>query len=546
MSVNLINEKDLNAYLTDIIYRGQKMETFTAGNFQSEGFVRAHKDAIIRSMLTQWMKTRMRAYLSSNEKVPYLKPVSYSETLPAWAKNCLAEGKSIFTFSAKNFPAQLQNKIIQTSDFLYNVAENYVNKVLAQAKNKGTPPKLRIDCLKTNNEYDSFEKAFNAAQKWHEVMAYKAGKQKKDDILRRKAEKGTVFYKQITEDMSIFQLKTPAALDFESEYMGHCVGKGGYDADVKRGKIKIFSLRDAQGLPHATLEVRDNTVRQCKGKADRAPNAKYMPYLQMFLKMEKLKVDTDFKNLGLLEQHGKYYNIWNLPDDFIVEGDFDISDMGLTQLPDLSKVSVEGHFICSSNRLKQLTGSPKYVGGNFICYDNQLENLEGSPETVMGNFVFDDNPIVSLTGAPLYVAGDFRCAGMGLTSLKGCPKKIGCSFLCQNNLLTSLAGAPVEVGLDFVCDNNLLTDLYGAPEKVGRNFFCNKNKLTTLMGAPRHIGDSMFCGANLLTEDSAAPEYIRFNYRYIIDLPENVSLEKMLQNGKKITLAKFISKEREN
>lgn len=43
------------------------------------------------------------------------------------------------------------------------------------------------------------------------------------------------------------------ALKYEGEQMGHCVG--GYCPDVMEGRSRIFSLRDAKGRPHVTIEV---------------------------------------------------------------------------------------------------------------------------------------------------------------------------------------------------------------------------------------------------------------------------------------------------
>ena len=43
------------------------------------------------------------------------------------------------------------------------------------------------------------------------------------------------------------------ALKYEGDTMGHCVG--GYCPDVTSGKSQIFSLRDAKGRPHVTVEV---------------------------------------------------------------------------------------------------------------------------------------------------------------------------------------------------------------------------------------------------------------------------------------------------
>lgn len=53
MSANIVNGKDLDNYIKDVIYRGQEQEVFSNGNFNSIDFVEHHKDAIVRSMLYQ-------------------------------------------------------------------------------------------------------------------------------------------------------------------------------------------------------------------------------------------------------------------------------------------------------------------------------------------------------------------------------------------------------------------------------------------------------------------------------------------------------------
>jgi hypothetical protein len=49
------------------------------------------------------------------------------------------------------------------------------------------------------------------------------------------------------------------ALKYEGDTMGHCVG--GYCPDVEAGRSRIFSLRDAKGEPHVTIETRPNQAR---------------------------------------------------------------------------------------------------------------------------------------------------------------------------------------------------------------------------------------------------------------------------------------------
>ena len=77
-------------------------------------------------------------------------------------------------------------------------------------------------------------------------------------------------------------------------------------------------------------------------------------------------------------QDGRKYDIRDLTEGFVIEGDLDLSNMNLTKLPDLSKVIINGNFNCANNNLASLKGAPKEVRGSFYCYNNYLSNLKGS------------------------------------------------------------------------------------------------------------------------------------------------------------------------
>ena len=144
------------------------------------------------------------------------------------------------------------------------------------------------------------------------------------------------------------------ALRHEGDTMGHCVG--GYCDDVVTGRSRIFSLRDAKGQPHVTVETSpmptansegdyfrhyqqaardlghpiprnwqdfpdDGTyhdinmraqelaqagpatpiqdIVQIKGKQNRAPNDQYLPYVQDFVKSGQWGNVGDLRNTGL-------------------------------------------------------------------------------------------------------------------------------------------------------------------------------------------------------------------------------------------------------
>ena len=131
--------------------------------------------------------------------------------------------------------------------------------------------------------------------------------------------------------------KLQEALRNEGDVMGHCVG--GYCDDVLQGKSRIFSLRDAKGQPHVTVETapraqlyrdvvravgdaqasawldegvpladmvqraqieRPQDIVQIKGKQNRAPNPEYLPFVQDFVKSGQWGEIGDFGNTGLV------------------------------------------------------------------------------------------------------------------------------------------------------------------------------------------------------------------------------------------------------
>lgn len=80
--------------------------------------------------------------------------------------------------------------------------------------------------------------------------------------------------------------------------------------------------------------------------------------------------ELSFKEDGriLFTQNGQKYDLNHLPDGFVIQGDVELANKELTELPDLSKVVVEGNFDCSDNQLTSLAGAPK--GVRFFNYSN--------------------------------------------------------------------------------------------------------------------------------------------------------------------------------
>ena len=76
------------------------------------------------------------------------------------------------------------------------------------------------------------------------------------------------------------------------------------------------------------------------------------------------------------------------------KGDLELSNMNLTELPEILKdITVSGYFICSNNKLTSLNNSPKTVGGYFSCSNNNLTSLVGAPTSVGGAFNCGNNSV---------------------------------------------------------------------------------------------------------------------------------------------------------
>ena len=113
------------------------------------------------------------------------------------------------------------------------------------------------------------------------------------------------------------KLISPDAMEREGKLMGHCVGNGSYAQAVAQDRTTIYSLRDDENQPGVTVEVNmrndDITLNQVKGKGNKAPTAKYAPFVKEFLNALNVSVThhgvNDVRGLGLFTHNGKFGSI---------------------------------------------------------------------------------------------------------------------------------------------------------------------------------------------------------------------------------------------
>ena len=472
--ITLLNYLDFDEYLTKISHCDNTL--LPQGNppydFKSADFVLTNLDKITNTMLNQYLKSRLQKYILNQDNEPAFVLIDTNrQDLPNWASSLVARGTKLYKFDSERISEKLKKEITAVCDYLYLIAYQYIETLATNNKTKKI--KIRYDYLKTLNEYKTFEMALTMANTWHKNLAAKIKRYKATANTIKESLNGTKFIMNLPGDMKVYKLVTDTALDFESIYMGHCIGKGKYDKSITNDRLQIYSIRDKNYKPHITLKVQKNTLQEVRGARNNRPKAKYIPAIQAFISSKKINPDYCLQDIGILKQNNKYYNIFQLPKNFVVLGDIDLTRMVLEELPDMSTVTVMGHFMCNHNQLKSLQGAPRIINGDFICSYNQLTTLQGAPQTVGGDFLCNNNELTSLQGAPQTIGKDFSCNNNELTSLENAPKTVGSDFFCCNNKLMSLHGKPTHIQRYFYWDNKLLSERTDSPDIT--------NELNTLM-----------------------------------------------------------------
>lgn len=134
--------------------------------------------------------------------------------------------------------------------------------------------------------------------------------------------------------------------------------------------------------------------------------------------LEECPVEFNTINGNFIWHYANLKSLKNFPK--IIKGNLTIASNKLTTLENSPVTKVDGVFNCSSNKLKNLNGSPGSVGG-IICISCELESIEGSPHDVQQDFICSNNSITSLKNNTFYVGGTFDCSDNFLKDLKNLP-----------------------------------------------------------------------------------------------------------------------------
>lgn len=166
--------------------------------------------------------------------------------------------------------------------YLRDALEHGQPIVVARPQRDEEEDKLVIDWLNALPEINprllpklhkvTWAQAVINARAWHEHLA-------KNKLIGVAGDKGTSRVCKALDGWYWVKLTTTGALDREGKVMGHCVGNGGYDnlLETKSVYAGIYSLRDADGRSHVTVEVYETIgmawIQQVQGPGNTMPTS---------------------------------------------------------------------------------------------------------------------------------------------------------------------------------------------------------------------------------------------------------------------------------
>ena len=205
-----------------------------------------------------------------------------------------------------------------------------------------------------------------------------------------------------------------------------------------------------------------------------------------------------------------YEYIRTLPDHTVK---INISNMRLTELPDLSRFTQLEELNCNRNNLSVLPPLPNTLK-ILDCSENSLYKLPTLPDALMclncqlnlltslpdlpntlDMLDCSENLLVRLPTLPNDKLNYLKCDFNSLTSLPELPKSLKI-LICSDNYLTTLPRLPDHLSMLY-CDQNELTRLPKIPNRLSI-LHCADNQLTCLPNLPFCVMTVIYCRDNPL------------------------------------------------
>jgi predicted nucleotidyltransferase len=201
------------------------------------------------------------------------------------------------------------NQIITVAEIKKFNSENYLEQALNEEVKLWVSKNLKNYLEKNAENHDEIEHIIDylnspEAPSRLQKMSYLQAKSNADKWLKSQVKKGKAInekesdievFLDFGDGFKIVKLIGENAYKKEGFLMGHCV------ASYYKGQSEIYSLRDKNNNPHATIEVivERGKINQVKGKGNGSIHPLYIRYILAFFNQINLEVSSyELERLG--------------------------------------------------------------------------------------------------------------------------------------------------------------------------------------------------------------------------------------------------------
>jgi len=263
-SRNVLNAKEVERFVNDVARQTDRPELERWLGGSARRWILKHHDLtdrILRDPATGGLA------LVRPDSLDDVVPRVYQGEVPAWCEAALERGDEVI---ALRLGATLRKRLRRVMAML---------EVELQQRSL-----ISLDRL-------PFEKA--------EARAEKRRRDGYTDRRRARIARGAHSVFRTAGGADVVRLTSAESLADEGSRMHHCVGGYGYPQAAARGSCEIYSLRDRDGQPRATLEVEDGQVWQAKGFANGSLYGPDRVVLRVFIRRRGYEIKDDRHNLRL-------------------------------------------------------------------------------------------------------------------------------------------------------------------------------------------------------------------------------------------------------
>lgn len=250
------------------------------------------------------------------QKTFYVPLSEYIDDLLNNEKNLVKQGKLTKDIVLKSFPEYVQKNptdaVVFSGGRLFRLkkitpsVEKLHEFLIAVEQNKANRNDVIMPPMFVSKRLDVLQvpEAFKRTKAWHQYTEQQAEKvSAAQEAQMVKALRLNHDYKVLTPFESgnkMVQLLTGKAASVEGTIMKHCVAS--YGGDIEKGKTTIYSLRNKDNIPVATIEMKGTQAVQVKGPHNSTIKPEYHDDLRQFFKSKKISVGADARNFNGMKE----------------------------------------------------------------------------------------------------------------------------------------------------------------------------------------------------------------------------------------------------